>query len=64
MFLLALGSSPDVGSSRNNISGSLTIESARGKSILLTTHYLEEAELLADRVAIMNKGKIIDSGLH
>ena len=33
-----------------------------GKSILLTTHYLEEAELLADRVAIMNKGKIIDSG--
>lgn len=34
----------------------------QGKSILLTTHYLEEAELLADRVAIMDKGKIIDSG--
>lgn len=34
----------------------------KGKSILLTTHYLEEAELLADRVAIMDKGKIIDSG--
>jgi len=34
----------------------------RGKTILLTTHYLEEAELLADRVAIMNKGKIIDMG--
>ena len=34
----------------------------QGKSILLTTHYLEEAELLAQRVAIMNKGKIIDSG--
>jgi ABC-2 type transport system ATP-binding protein len=34
----------------------------RGKSILLTTHYLEEAELLAERVAIMNKGKIIDAG--
>lgn len=34
----------------------------KGKSILLTTHYLEEAELLADRVAIMDRGKIIDTG--
>lgn len=33
-----------------------------GKSILLTTHYLEEAEILADRVAIMNHGQIIDTG--
>ena len=33
-----------------------------GRTILLTTHYLEEAEQLADRVAIMNKGKIIVSG--
>ncbi len=33
-----------------------------GRSILLTTHYLEEAEQLADRVAIMNHGKIIASG--
>ncbi len=33
-----------------------------GKTILLTTHYLEEAELLADRVAIMHHGKIIASG--
>ncbi len=33
-----------------------------GKTILLTTHYLEEAQLLADRVAIMNHGKIITSG--
>jgi len=32
---------------------------AKGKTIILTTHYLEEAELLADRVAIMDKGKII-----
>lgn len=29
-----------------------------GLSILLTTHYLEEAELLCDRVAIIHKGKI------
>jgi len=33
-----------------------------GKTIFLTTHYLEEAEELADRVAIMNRGKIVASG--
>ena len=33
-----------------------------GRSVLLTTHYLEEAEELADRVAIMNHGRIIASG--
>src|SRR5271170_837149 len=33
-----------------------------GISVLLTTHYLEEAEELADKVAIMNKGKIITAG--
>jgi ABC-2 type transport system ATP-binding protein len=32
------------------------------RSVLLTTHYLEEAEILADRVAIMNHGKIISAG--
>jgi ABC-2 type transport system ATP-binding protein len=31
----------------------------RGKTVLLTTHYMEEAELLADTVAIISKGKII-----
>jgi len=34
----------------------------KGRTILLTTHYLEEAQLLADKVAIMNKGKIIAAG--
>lgn len=33
-----------------------------GIGVLLTTHYLEEAEELSDRVAIMNQGKIITSG--
>ncbi|MCL4412638.1 MAG: ABC transporter ATP-binding protein [Candidatus Thermoplasmatota archaeon] len=47
---------------RRNIWNVIKTLKAKGKSILLTTHYLEEAELLADRVAIMNKGKIIDSG--
>lgn len=31
----------------------------QGKTILLTTHYLEEAERLCDRIAIINHGKII-----
>lgn len=31
----------------------------KGTTIFLTTHYIEEAEALCDRVAIINKGKII-----
>jgi ABC-2 type transport system ATP-binding protein len=31
----------------------------KGKTVFLTTHYMEEAELLADTVAIISKGKII-----
>ncbi len=34
----------------------------RGKTVFLTTHYMEEAELLADTVAIISKGKIIAMG--
>jgi ABC-2 type transport system ATP-binding protein len=32
----------------------------QGTTIVLTTHYLEEAELLCDRVAIMDSGKILE----
>ncbi len=32
---------------------------ARGISVILTTHYMEEAQMLCDRVAIMDSGKII-----
>ncbi|HWH16589.1 MAG TPA: ABC transporter ATP-binding protein [Candidatus Paceibacterota bacterium] len=35
---------------------------ANGTTIVLTTHYLEEAEMLASRVGIINKGEIIEEG--
>jgi len=35
---------------------------AKGKTILLTTHYIEEAEALCDRVAIIDQGKIVTEG--
>jgi len=35
---------------------------ADGRSVLLTTHYLEEAEILCDRIAIMDHGKILELG--
>jgi ABC-2 type transport system ATP-binding protein len=34
----------------------------KGTTVLLTTHYMEEAELLADTVAIVAKGKIVAMG--
>ncbi len=35
---------------------------AQGGTTLLTTHYMEEAEALCDRVAIVDRGKVIASG--
>jgi ABC-2 type transport system ATP-binding protein len=34
----------------------------RGKTVVLTTHYLEEADALADRIAVINNGSIIAHG--
>ncbi|WP_297535729.1 ATP-binding cassette domain-containing protein [Thermococcus sp.] len=39
-----------------------TMREERGVTIFLTTHYMEEAELLADRIAIMDRGRIIAEG--
>ncbi|HVA21702.1 MAG TPA: ABC transporter ATP-binding protein [Candidatus Micrarchaeia archaeon] len=36
---------------------------AEGTTVLLTTHYMEEAEALADRVAVMKSGRIVAQGL-
>jgi ABC-2 type transport system ATP-binding protein len=35
---------------------------SKGKTVILTTHYLDEAEQLSDRVAIMNHGRIVAMG--
>ena len=35
---------------------------ARGRTVLLTTHYMEEAERLCDRVAIVDHGRVIAEG--
>ena len=34
----------------------------KGKTVFLTTHYMEEAEYLADKIVIIHKGKIIAEG--
>jgi ABC-type multidrug transport system ATPase subunit len=36
--------------------------SKKGTTVFLTTHYLDEAEKLADNVAILHKGKIVAGG--
>jgi len=36
---------------------------SQGKTILLTTHYIEEAELLCEEVAIIDAGQVIQKGL-
>lgn len=39
------------------------VRALKGKiTVVLTTHYLEEAEALSDRVAVMKKGKILALG--
>lgn len=35
---------------------------ARGKTIVLTTHYMDEAQNLADRLCVLHNGRIIDEG--
>ncbi|MFF5987981.1 ABC transporter ATP-binding protein [Prauserella flavalba] len=44
---------------RRNLWDVLREVQARGKTIVYTTHYLDEAEILCDRVAIMDDGRIL-----
>src|SRR5699024_7097358 len=48
--------------SRRNVWKLLLDLKAQGTSMVLTTHYLEEAEMLCDRIAIMDRGVIAGEG--
>ena len=48
--------------SRRAIWAAVRAEVARGAAILLTTHQLDEAEALADRVVVIDRGRIIADG--
>ncbi|HEY1607614.1 MAG TPA: ABC transporter ATP-binding protein [Allosphingosinicella sp.] len=48
--------------SRRGIWAAVRAEVARGAAILLTTHQLDEAEALADRVVVIDRGRIIADG--
>jgi linearmycin/streptolysin S transport system ATP-binding protein len=45
--------------SRNAIFDNLEQLKARGKALLYTTHYMEEAERLADRIVVMDHGRVL-----
>ncbi|HZR24535.1 MAG TPA: ABC transporter ATP-binding protein [Vicinamibacterales bacterium] len=45
--------------SRNAIFDNLEMLKQRGKALLYTTHYMEEAERLADRIVVIDHGKVI-----
>jgi ABC-2 type transport system ATP-binding protein len=47
---------------RRNLWDLLRQINAQGHTVVLTTHYMDEAELLCDRVAIMDAGKILQLG--
>jgi ABC-2 type transport system ATP-binding protein len=62
---LLLLDEPTVGvdpQSRNAIFDNLEALAARGKAIIYTTHYMEEAERLADRIVIIDHGRVVASG--
>jgi len=47
---------------RRNFWGLIERVKRRGTTVLLTTHYMEEAERLCDRVAIVDRGRVIAEG--
>jgi len=47
---------------RNRVWEQLGVMKSTGVSIVMSTHYMDEAALLCDRVAIMDRGRILDLG--
>ena len=45
--------------SRNAIFDNLETLKSRGKALIYTTHYMEEVERLADRIVVIDHGKVI-----
>ena len=73
LFALALAGDPDlifldeptVGmdiKARRGMWAQIRSLAARGKAILLTTHYLEEADALAHRIVVIDKGRVVCQG--
>ncbi len=73
LFGLAIAGDPDlifldeptVGmdiEARRGLWEQIRVLAERGKTVLLTTHYLEEADALAHRVVVIDKGKVISEG--
>ena len=48
--------------SRNRVWEELAVLKDAGVTVLLSTHYMEEATILCDRLSIMDNGKILDEG--
>jgi ABC-2 type transport system ATP-binding protein len=62
---LLLLDEPTVGvdpQSRNQIFDNIQALQRSGKTVIYTTHYMEEAERLCDRIAIVDKGKLLALG--
>jgi ABC-2 type transport system ATP-binding protein len=73
LFAIALAGNPDlifldeptVGldiKSRRGMWTQIELLATRGKTVLLTTHYLEEADSLAQRIVVIDKGRIVCEG--
>lgn len=73
LFALALAGNPDlifldeptVGldiKSRRSMWTQIELLAARGKTVLLTTHYLEEADSLSQRIVVIDKGRVVCEG--
>ncbi len=73
LFALALAGDPDVLfldeptvgmdiEARRSLWAAIRALAGRGKTILLTTHYLEEADALASRIVVLAKGRVLREG--